>query len=67
MVKELSEQLYDTLSVKIATGEVMAIFAEAETKEDAEAVSNMAAVHRGCDTEFYPVVFHRRYKLGQIY
>lgn len=57
---------YDALAVNIETKKVR-IFGEKKTLPNAEAISAMAVMRRGCDEEFYTEVPHGQYKEGDIY
>lgn len=62
----MSEPLYDAIAVSFKTSEVR-IFGERKTIENAQAISHMAVMRRGCDKEFYTEVPTGTYKDGDIY
>lgn len=66
MKTESKEQLFDAIAVNIKTNEVR-IFGANKTKANAEAISSMAVMRRGCDKEFYTEVPAGTYKEGDIH
>lgn len=62
----MNEPLYDAIAVNIETSEVR-LFGEGKTKDNAEAISKMAVLRRGCDEEFYTEVPTGTYKEGDLY
>ena len=63
----MTEPLFDCISVNFESYAVTVIMATGKTRRNAEAISEMAAIRRGCDTEFYPVVATGRFKVGESY
>lgn len=61
-----TEQLWDAIAVNIQTSKVR-LFGERKTKDNAEAISMMAVMRQGCDTEFYTEVPTGTYKEGDTY
>lgn len=59
-------ELFDVLAVNLETKKVR-FMANGKTEKNAEAISDMAAIRRGCDEEFYPVVPAGKYKEGDKY
>ena len=62
----MSEHLWDAIAVNIETSKVR-IFGAGESKTNAEAISEMAVMRRGCDEEFYTEVPAGTYKEGDTY
>lgn len=56
-------KLYDALAVNIKTG-LVRMFGENKTLSNAEAISAMAVMRRGCDVEFYVEAPAGKYKEG---
>jgi hypothetical protein len=54
-MSDASDALYDVVAVNIKNGQVR-VLAVGKTLSNAEAISNMAVIRRGCDTEFYKEV-----------
>lgn len=65
-MSELRERTYDAIAVNIDTRKIR-IFGENKTKRNAEAISNMAVMRRGCDEEFYTEVPSGKYAEGDTY
>ena len=61
----MSDELFDAIMVNIETSEVTIMGAN-KTKENAEAIENMAIMRRGVETHFYDVVPAGTYKNGDI-
>lgn len=51
----MSDKLFNVIAVNIET-KAERILAEKKSKENAEAICNMAVMRRGCDEEFYKTV-----------
>lgn len=66
MATTAKTQLWDVIAVNIKANTVR-IFDERQTFENAEAVSRMAIMRRGCDEEFYTEVHTGTYKDGDRY
>jgi len=60
------ETAWDVLSVNLETHRVSIMKAN-QTLRNAEAVSDMAVIRRGCDTEFYPVRPAGAYQEGDTF
>lgn len=59
-------QLWDAIAVNIET-QVVRLFGQNKTLSNAEAISKMAIMRRGCDEDFYAEVPAGTYKDGDIY
>jgi hypothetical protein len=63
---KLNPHLWDAIAVDHKTRKVR-IFGEKKTLANAEAISAMAVMRRGCDEEFYTEVEAGTYKEADIY
>ena len=61
-----TKQLYDAIAVNKVTSMVR-IFGENKTKKNAETISAMAVMRRGCDEEIFAETKAGEYKEGDIY
>lgn len=64
--KTAPEQLWDAIAINIETGKVR-LFGERKTFQNAEAISKIAVMRRGVETEFYAEVHTGTYKEGDEY
>lgn len=62
-----SPELFDVVSVSIATSKVTALFGERKTLKNAEAIVKMAVGRRGVEEEFYAEVPTGKLKVGDTF
>lgn len=62
----MRENLFDVVAVNLDTNKVRLI-ANGKTKENAEAIQNMAVMRRGVDEEFFAACTSRKYKEGDLW
>ncbi len=63
----MKTELYDVVSVSIATGKVTAFMGANKTFRNADAIEQMAVLRRGVETEFYATVPARSLNIGDDY